>query len=262
MSTESPIPAKVRTVRERHEEKFPAFVHADWAVAFPWLLQGTTTRGAPGHEFDFGLFSEGTRSDAVQGHWDQLLTVTGMRVAMHAPQVHEADVRVYQASAGGSGLQLVEACDGHMTNQIGVLLAITAADCVPIFLVEPQARVVGVLHAGWRGVAAGILEQGLAVMFREFGIRERQLHIHFGPAICGNCYEVGPEVHEALRLTVPSHPGRLDLRAVLADRGSALGVDLDKMSRSTHCTICTQSGLFSHRGGDRSRQVAFMGIRG
>ena len=153
-------------------------------------------------------------------------------------------------------------CDGVMTERTGLGLVVSSADCVPIFLVEPQARVVGVLHAGWRGVAAGILEQGLAVMFREFGIRERQLHIHFGPAICGNCYEVGPEVHEALRLTVPSHPGRLDLRAVLADRGSALGVDLDKMSRSTHCTICTQSGLFSHRGGDRSRQVAFMGIRG
>ena len=262
MSTENPISAKIRTIRERHEDEVSAFVHADWAVAFPWLLQGTTTRGAPEHEFDFGLFSEGTRSKAVQEHWHQLLTVTGMRVAIHAPQVHEANVRLYQAGGDGSGLQLIEACDGHITNQIGVLLAVTTADCVPIFLVEPQARVVGVLHAGWRGVAAGILEQGLAVMFQEFGLRERQLHIHFGPAICGDCYEVGPEVFEALRLTVPPHPSRLDLRTVLADRGSASGVDLDKMSRSAHCTICTQSGLFSHRGGDRFRQVAFIGIRG
>jgi YfiH family protein len=260
VNTESPISAKVRTIREKHEEEISALVHADWAAAFPWLLQGTTTRGAPGHEFDLGLFSEGTPPEAVQAHWRQLLTVTKMQVAIHSPQVHEADVQIYKTGKT-SGLQIMEACDGHITSQIAVLLAVTTADCVPIFLVEPQARVVGVLHAGWRGVAAGILEQGLAAMFQEFGIREKQLHVHLGPAICGDCYQVGPEVFEALKLTVPSGPRPLDLRTVLADRGSALGVDLDRMSRSAHCTICTQSGLFSHRDGDRARHVAFVGIR-
>ena len=200
MSTESPIPAKVRTVRERHEEKFPAFVHADWAVAFPWLLQGTTTRGAPEHEFDFGLFSEGTRSKAVQEHWHQLLTVTGMRVAIHAPQVHEANVRLYQAGGDGSGLQLIEACDGHITNQIGVLLAVTTADCVPIFLVEPQARVVGVLHAGWRGALGGVLEAATHSM-ESLGGDVGNIKAAIGPCISQKSYEVGREFLERFQIS-------------------------------------------------------------
>lgn len=160
------------------------------------------------------------------------------------------------------GLTLAGACDGHATRNSGVLLAVATADCVPVFVVAAEARAVAMLHAGWRGVAAGILERGLETMTQDFGARTDELHVHFGPSICGDCYEVGPEVFEALSQAVPGSPRPIDLRDILAQRTVAQGLPAGQITVSTHCTRCTGSGLFSHRGGDGGRQVGFLGIRG
>jgi YfiH family protein len=146
-----------------------------------------------------------------------------------------------------------------VTSEPGVLLAVSAADCVPIFVVDPRERMVAALHAGWRGVAAGVLERGLAA----FSVRlsRTELRVHLGPAICGSCYEVGPEVFEAVGLAAPGRPAPIDLRAVLARRAIEHGVEPEHVTISEHCTLCTASDLFSHRGGDRGRQVGYLGIR-
>lgn len=85
--------------------------------------------------------------------------------------------------------------------------------------------------------------------------------MHLGPAICGSCYEVGPEVFGALGLPTPDGPTPLDLRAALAERAAAEGVPSTSITVSGHCTRCTDSGLFSHRGGDAGRQVGYLGLR-
>jgi YfiH family protein len=158
-----------------------------------------------------------------------------------------------------TGLHIVGDCDGHTTAEAGLLLAVTAADCVPIFVADPARRRIAVLHVGWRGVGARLLERGFEAI--EAGDPPEQLHVHLGPAICGECYEVGPEVFESLGLPRPDRPTRLDLRAVLARRALDVGVSADRITISEHCTRCTRSGLFSHRGGDLGRQVGFLGIR-
>lgn len=249
--------ARARRVREGHDSSVPALVHAGWAAEFPWLVQGTTNRGAPASEFDLGLFSGGSPSELVRERWNRLLAATGMRAAVHARQVHEAAVQMHGEVA--TGLNLVSPCDGHVTSEAGILLAVTTADCVPIFVVDADERAVAVLHAGWRGTAAGVLERGLAMLSRGSGARE--LRVHLGPAICGDCYEVGPEVFEALGEPVPSSPAVLDLRGVLERRALEAGVDPSSVTVSEHCTRCTGSGLFSHRGGDLGRQVGYLGIR-
>lgn len=235
----------------------PALVHVGWAAEFPWLVQGTTTRGEASSEFDLGLFSGGSPTDLVSERWSRLVLATGMRAAVHARQVHEADVRVHGGVA--TGLSLVDACDGHVTSEAGVLLAVTTADCVPIFVADPTQRTVAVLHAGWRGASAGVLQRGLALM--SGGSDARELRLHLGPAICGDCYEVGPEVFAALGEPVPSSATVLDLRGVLAKRALEAGVEPLNVTISEHCTRCTRSGLFSHRGGDLGRQVGYLGIR-
>jgi YfiH family protein len=251
-------PAGASRVRERLDTRVPALVHQGWAAELPWLVQGTTTRGSLGAEFDLGLFSDGSPVGRVRDHWKHLIEATGMRAAMHARQVHEADVSSHGVPP--PGLNIVDPCDGHTTAEPGVLLAVTTADCVPVFLVQPGTpRLVGLLHAGWRGTAAGVLERGLARMAERPDVRD--LRVHLGPAICGACYEVGPEVFEALGEARPARPTHLDLRAVLARRATAAGVDAAHVTVSEHCTRCTGSGLFSHRGGDRGRQVGYIGIR-
>jgi YfiH family protein len=142
-----------------------------------------------------------------------------------------------------------------------VLIAVTTADCVPVFVVDRRRRVVASVHAGWRGAARGVLEEALRLMEREWGTKPRDVALHLGPAICGTCYEVGPEVFEALQQAVPVRPMPIDLRRVLAVRALQAGVPSGDVSISTHCTRCTGSDLFSHRAGDSGRQVGFLGVR-
>lgn len=283
-----------RSVPGSPPEGLPALVHEGWRDGFPWLVQGTTTRGSDGELFDLGLFSGGMPEPLVRANWRTLARATGVSTVVHARQVHGAEVRVWRGlpiveeddstrSAGAGtvtadGAQdgedaasvpvvassppvLVDACDGHATDRSGVLLAVTTADCVPVFVVDSRRRAVAMLHGGWRGVAAGILERGLEVLASSFGTGPRELHLHLGPAICGDCYEVGPEVFEALGQPAPAGPEPIDLRAVLAERAVEAGVRAERVTISGHCTRCTDSGLFSHRGGDAHRQVGYLGVR-
>jgi YfiH family protein len=253
--------AHVRRVCETLDPRVPALVHTGWAAELPWVVQGTTTRGSGRAPFDLGLFSDGSPADAVRASWDRLIGATGMRTAVHARQVHGAEVRKHDLANAGSatGLRLSPECDGHVTSEPGVLLAVSAADCVPIFVVDPPSRTVAALHAGWRGVAASVLERGLAAVAAP-GDRS-ELRVHLGPSICGSCYEVGPEVFAAVGLEAPERPTPIDLRGVLARRAIGHGVAPEHVTISEHCTLCTSSGLFSHRGGDRGRQVGYVGIR-
>ncbi len=243
-----------RSVTERAVDDAPDLLrHPEWCDSWPWLAQGVTTRASG----DLGLF---TRSPGVevQGRWTRLLDRTGAVVAAHARQVHEAAVRVHAHLP--PGLLIAPPADGHATRCPGVLLGVTVADCTPVYLVAPEARAVALLHAGWRGVAAGILERGVRVLADRFDLPAGALHLHLGPAICGACYEVGPEVHEALGLARPSAPESVDLRAVLARRALALGIPAEAITRSSLCTRCDGGVLFSHRAGDAERQVAFLGV--
>jgi copper oxidase (laccase) domain-containing protein len=90
--------------------------------------------------------------------------------------------------------------------------------------------------------------------------RAANLHVHFGPAICGECYEVGPEVHIALGLPETQHNGLIDIRGVLAQQAMKAGVPEANITTSTFCTRCGDSPFFSHRGGSAERQVGVIGI--
>jgi len=149
-----------------------------------------------------------------------------------------------------------------MTNEPGLLLAVTVADCVPVFLVDPELRAIALLHAGWRSVAAGVLETGLAGLRSDYGTHAQHVVAHLGPSICGECYEVGPEVFRALGEPEPQTNTPIDLRVVIARRALALGIDREGISISAHCTRCGSPPFYSHRGGDEGRQLALLGLRG
>lgn len=245
-----------RVTEAIRQGRIPLRVHPGWARAFPWVVQGTTVR--TGGNADFGLFTDAAAGEVMK-RWESLATDTGCGSLVHARQVHGCAVTLHEATP--PGLLLVPPCDGHATGRAGTLLAVSVADCVPVFVVAPRARAVMLLHAGWRGVAGGILEAGLAMLERDFGTHVREAHMHMGPAICGRCYEVGREVHEALGLPRPASPGEpVDLRRVLVDRALAAGADPAHLTTSTFCTRCADAPFFSHRGGDAGRQIAVLGI--
>ncbi len=236
----------------------PHYVHPGWAEQFPWLIQGTTARGNERTPFDLALFGRVDPGAAL----DRMLVLSaelGCNRAVLGKQIHGGSVASHKSSA--LGLKILPATDGHMTDTEGIFMAVTVADCVPVFLVEPKSRVVGLLHAGWRGAAADILETGLAKLTQEYEVKPNELWVHFGPAADGTRYEVGAEVFEALGLAAPSEPTPIDLRAELARRAGEAGVPLSQVSISTHSTMAPDSPFFSHRRGDLGRQVAFLAIR-
>jgi polyphenol oxidase len=229
--------------------------HAGWAAAWPWLVQGITD-----HAHDMSLFA-GAPAGQVLVRWQQLRDRGECAVIVHARQVHGADVLVHDRVP--AGIHVAPDADGHVTAQPGAMLAVSVADCVPVSLVAPEARVIALLHGGWRGVAAGILERGLRTLDGVHGVQSRDVHMHLGPAICGRCYEVGPDTVHALELRDGAAPRtHVDLRAVLVVRALAAGIPAAHMSVSSACTRCGESPFYSHRGGCAERQVAVLAIRG
>ena len=133
-------------------------------------------------------------------------------------------------------------------------MAVTIADCVPVFLAHPSGAA-ALLHSGWRGTAARIVEQGIAA-FRRAGHAPRDLVMHLGPAICGQCYEVSPDVFAELTGRRVAAPTPVDLRRLITQHARDAG--LLRISTSARCTKCDNGIFFSHRAGDAGRQLAVM----
>ncbi|HSJ07836.1 MAG TPA: polyphenol oxidase family protein [Longimicrobiales bacterium] len=236
------------------------YVHPAWAAATPSVIQGTTAGGV-----DMSLFGVAPVGEVI-GRWVRLREALGCRAIVHARQVHGGDVLLHGELP--QGLVLAPDADGHVTTVPAIALAVSVADCVPVFVAAPDRRGVCLLHAGWRSAAAGILEAGIARLARAAACMPADLLIHLGPAICGACYEVGPDVAEDLGVAVAARsasddgPERvhLDLRAVLASRALACGVPARRVTVSAHCTRCGGDVFYSHRAGCRERQIAILGL--
>ena len=225
-----------------------------WETHFPWLRAGTTRRA---EGVGRSQVTSGPSGPDVADTLDRALA-SRWRSVVRSRQVHGARCRVHaDVTPGvcrpGDG-------DGHVTGSSGVLLTVTLADCVPVFIVDPGTRAVALLHAGWRGTAAGVVESGVGALAGAFGSDPGELVVHLGPAICGGCYEVGPEVFAALGEVPPPGPAPIDLRGVIRKRAVALGVPDGQVTVSDECTLCGDGRYFSHRRGDRGRHLGFIGI--
>ncbi len=244
---------------ETAETGIPFYAVTEWTDRFPWLFAGITHAGTGVDPFDLRRFGEPTLPRTIE-RWHGVLEWSGFGAAVYARQVHETRIVVHEMIGDGV-LEADGAADGHATADPGVLLTVTVADCVPVYLLDVETRAVALLHAGWRGTAAGILKDGITLLGQRWGCDADRLHLHLGPAICGDCYEVGPEVFNALGLEVPPRPAPVDVRGVLARQAEAAGVASGNVTVSEQCTLCGDRNFFSHRGGRPERQVAVLGIR-
>ena len=207
----------------------------------------TTTRAIG----SFGLASE-EPARLVMQRWRELreeLAPGGARLAT-ATQVHGNRVVTY--ANDWSGWLRTDNADGHVALERGLALAVTIADCVPVFIAHPSGAV-ALLHSGWRGTAARIVERGIAALAQR-GFAPSELRLHLGPAICGKCYEVGADViRELTGRDTSGKPERVDLRALITEHAHEAGVR--HITTSPLCTRCDNERLFSHRAGDAGRQI-------
>jgi YfiH family protein len=166
---------------------------------------------------------------------ERLRAQLGLEVLARGHQVHGAFVERVEALPRDGRAE----ADGQATALVGVGAMVLAADCLPVALGSRSA--VAMIHAGWRGLAAGVLEQGVATV-RDLG-GEEPLAAVIGPGAGPCCYEVGDEVHAAF--CEAHRDGRcIDLPALARERLLAAGVAEVRDARL--CTICDER-FFSHR---------------
>jgi hypothetical protein len=233
----------------------PLYRNASWEGDHPGLLAGIT---GVGPEADYGLT---TAPDAwtLADRIERLCARLGASAAVMARQVHGRRVVALERPPR-SGLSIAGAADGLVCTERGTLLVVTAADCIPVYLLDPASGALGLVHAGWRGAAAGALEAGVEALARLADAPRDRIRVHLGPGICGSCYEVGPEVLRAFGHAAAG-TGHLDIRSELVRRAHDAGIRPSNLSRSTWCTRCSRDQFHSHRGmdGRAGRMAAFLG---
>ncbi|TCO56665.1 hypothetical protein EV192_106139 [Actinocrispum wychmicini] len=161
-------------------------------------------------------------------------------------QVHGRTAMVVDSPLDGPA----EATDALVTAQPGLAVAVLVADCVPVLLADPEAGVVGAVHAGRVGARVGVLPAALRAM-KDAGARIDRIEALLGPAVCGQCYEVPPAMQADVEKHLPGSACRtrsgtsgLDLRAGLWEQLAAVGVA--KIGIDPRCTVEDRT-LFSHR---------------
>lgn len=190
---------------------------------------------------------------AVDRNRDTLAELSGIsrERVLQGRQVHGARVARSRAPAA-PGAEL-RAADGQATSSPGLAPLVLTADCMAVAVSCDGA--LAVLHAGWRGLAAGILAEGVAAL-RELG-GAGPLEAAIGPAAGACCYEVGPEVHEALDALghggtrLPG--GRVDLEAIATRELRARGAE--RVHGAGICTICDRRWFSHRRDGETGRQA-------
>lgn len=204
----------------------------------------TTRRGGfskgPYTSLNLGRLT-GDEREAVERNRELIARQLGMRFA-YGRQVHGRVVR--RAVGGTDDHQEPPEADGHATATPGIAGLVLTADCLPVAIAGEGA--VAMIHAGWRGLAAGVLQEGVDAV-RELGARG-PLAAAIGPGAGSCCYEVGEEVQSAFADRGPGvRRGRnLDLKAIARMELEQAGVP---QVHDIHlCTICSDPSMFfSHR---------------
>ncbi|MBL8514721.1 MAG: peptidoglycan editing factor PgeF [Betaproteobacteria bacterium] len=161
------------------------------------------------------------------------------------------------------------AADAAIATRGGLVCTVLVADCLPVFLCDRDGTTVGVAHAGWRGLAAGVLEASI----RAIALPTERVIAYLGPAIGANAFEVGAEVREAF---ITADEGAHEAFRPIAGRPEKYWCDLNQLARrrlravgvhdisgGAHCTYSRPDRFFSfRRDGVTGRMGAFIRLRG
>jgi len=156
--------------------------------------------------------------------------------------------------------------DGIITDTVDVFLCGTFADCASVVIFEPQHKIVGLFHVGWRGLACGIAKKGVEKIYRTYGIKPCNLLIGIGPHIKSCCFEIGKDVADIFdrKFIIKKRGNKQHLRIedVIINQLCSVGVIEKNIERSDFCTVCDNELFFSHRKskGKTGRMMTVIGI--
>jgi polyphenol oxidase len=252
-----------------------------WMEKYPRLVAGITTKkggSSTGVYENFNLgFHVGDQKEVVCSNRSKLGNLLHFPVKqwVGAEQTHDTLIRKMTKDDRGKGADSYDdafkGTDGFYTNEEGILLTLCYADCVPLFFIAPEHRMIGTAHAGWKGTVNEIARK-MVEQWKGEGISPDQIFVAIGPSICENCYIVNDYVInfvENILVDVEKKPYnlisdgqyRLDLRETNKMILLKAGILEKNILISNLCSSCDQSEFFSHRRdqGKTGRMLSYIG---
>ena len=232
------------------------------------LLQAFSTRlggfsQAPYDSLNLGMHSGDDRKTVAQNRdlfFDRLKVPREGLVFLE--QVHSANVQLIKNPG------IVPACDALITSEKNLFLTIQTADCFPVFLFDPQTEAVGIVHSGWRGTAANIVQKTISLMEDRLNCRAENMIAGIGPGVQQSCYQVDTETasHFDAKYLLADGPGhfKLDVQGTIVEQLLASGIERENMEADKTCTHCATGHYYSYRrdGKNSGRMMGVLGMRG
>ncbi len=222
-------------------------------------------------------FNRGDAPECVRVNYERMAAALGTKTEnmVFSKQTHTTNIRVVTLGDKGKGIEKepdYEDVDGLVTNESGIMLVTSYADCVPIYLVDTRNHAIGLCHSGWRGTVGKISQKALYVMQQEYHTCPKDVVAAIGPSICQQCYEVSQDVIEEFKKALDHD--RIDEIAEYKGNGKyqldlwqanklwleEAGVLSENIQVPDICTCCNSDKLFSHRAsqGKRGNLAAFL----
>ncbi|MEI3323215.1 MAG: peptidoglycan editing factor PgeF [Eubacterium sp.] len=191
-------------------------------------------------------------------------------------QTHTTNVRVVTKEDCGKGIAKdrdYSDVDGLITNIPGIVLATYYADCVPLYILDPINKAIGLSHSGWKGTVKRIGDNTLKLMNENYGTNPKDVICCIGPSICQDCYEISEDVANEFinefgknnKILYNKGNGKYQLNLWESVKQVFLdaGVEYDNIYITDICTCCNKDELFSHRGhhGKRGNLAAFLMLK-
>lgn len=240
-------------------------------------------------------YTRGDTKEAVDENYRRVATVLSCDVNdfVCSHQTHTTNVKKVSSADGGKGVTRerdFSDIDGLITNEPGVVLATFYADCVPLYIVDPVHKAIGLSHSGWRGTVQKMGKVTLEAMAKEYGTKPEDVRVAIGPSICQECYEVSEDVALAFLEAFPEDMEKEEQYAKHYQDGKMenclcyqkangkyqlnlwyanyrvfrdAGVPDNQIEITDICTCCNPDFLFSHRAshGKRGNLGAFLTLK-
>lgn len=223
-------------------------------------------------------YSRGDEKENVDENFRRIAGVLdcAMEDFVLSHQTHTTNVKMVTEKDKGRGIVKelgYTDIDGLITNEPGIVLSTFYADCVPLFIVDPVKKAIGLSHSGWRGTVEKMGKVTIQKMTQEYGSDPKDIIAAIGPSICVDCYEVSMDVADAFReafkeadnleqIVIPKSIEKAQLNLWEANLAVFLeaGVKKENIILPDICTACNKELLFSHRAsnGKRGNLGAFL----
>lgn len=261
----------------------PYFLLEKWMSQFPGLKAGITAKDGGYSTGEFNSlnlgFHVGDILKDVRANRNEISTLLEfpLKSWVGAEQTHHDFIRkVTKVDKGKGSVSYDDSfkdTDGFYTDELGILLTLCYADCVPLFFIAPERGMIGIAHAGWKGTVKQIAAK-MVELWKKEGIVPKQIFAAIGPSICEKCYIVDKRVIEFVQKVLEDVEKKpynlikedqysLDLREVNRLLLLKAGIPEQQILMTGYCSSCEQEHFFSHRRdqGRTGRMLSFIGWR-